>query len=90
MNYFVKEIKEKYKKEDCFINNIKENYKCNIEFKKEEEDEEDLIIGINLYQFGKEELILRFLRKHGNLNEYNEKVLEIISSTKELIKKKKK
>ena len=42
---------------------------------------------MNLYRFGKEELILRFIRKQGTLFEYNEKVLEIISLTKELDKK---
>ena len=99
MNNFVNNIIKKYSKKDenCFITNIK-NYKCNIEFQKDEdenEDEEannnnneDLIIRLNLYRSGEEELILRFLRKKGDLMEYNEKVLEIISLAKELYKKK--
>ena len=99
MNNFVNNIIKKYSKKDenCFITNIK-NYKCNIEFQKEEDENEyeeannnnneDLIIRLNLYRSGEEELILRFLRKKGDLMEYNEKVLEIISLAKELYKKK--
>ena len=99
MNYLINEIKKKYKEknETCFITKIKENYKCNIEFSKEKkekedgkdnEDNNDLIIGLNLYRSGKEELTLRFLRKQGELFDYNEKILEIISLAKELNKKK--
>ena len=48
MNYFLNEINNKYeeKKETCFITKIKENYKCNIEFQKEEEwnDNKDLLL----------------------------------------------
>ena len=100
MDYFVKTIKEKYEglKETCFIpkEKIKSNYKCNIEFQKEEDDDEneenenkkkDLIIKLNLYRSGDEEIILRFLRKSGDLSEYNEKVTDFISMAKELNKK---
>ena len=96
MNYFVKEIQKKYHelKEPCFIKKVKENYKCNIEFEKDEEEDDDndknedskkdLIIRLNLYRSGDEELTLRFLRKSGDLHEYNEKVLNIISIAKEI------
>ena len=100
MNDFVKEILKKYKdgKESVFINNIKENYKCNIEFQKDEDDIEDneddednenkdLIIRLNLYRSGDKEVILRFLKKSGDLDEYNEKLLDIISLAQELNKK---
>ena len=102
MNDFVKEILKKYKdgKEAVFINDIKENYKCNIEFQKDEDANEDnegdennenknkdLIIRLNLYRSGDKELILRFLKKYGDLDEYNEKVLDIISLAQELNKK---
>ena len=97
MNNFVKKIIDKYN--DCFLSDIKGNYKCNIEFQKDEEDEEDnednkgneneekiLIIKLNLYRSG-DELILRFLRKFGDLHEYNEKVSDIIFLARELYKK---
>ena len=102
MNQFVKSILEKYK-EPCFIDNIKSNYKCNIKFQKDEEDNEDnednennednidikkdLIIKLHLYRSGDEELILRFLRKSGDKNEYNEKVIDFISLAKKFNKK---
>ena len=45
MNYFVKDILKKYKdgKEACFISDIKENHKFNIEFKKDENDNENMM-----------------------------------------------
>ena len=91
MNYFVNEIQKYYKNENCFITNVKENYKCNIVFQKDEEEdnednEKDLIIRLNLYRARDKELILRFLRKSGDKHEYNEKVLDIISLINEISK----
>ena len=75
MNYLLNEIYKKYeeKKEILFITKIKKNYKCNIEFPKKDEENEngednddnnnDLIIGLNLYCSGKEELSIEIFEK---------------------------
>ena len=85
MNKFVNEIKQKYKNEFINIDEIKTNFKCNIEFQRDEEDnEKDLIIKLHLYRSGDEELTLRFLRKDGDKHEFNEKVLDFISIAKEI------
>lgn len=69
---------------------INENYRCNIEFQNDDEENEDnnndLIIELHLYRSGEEELTMRFLREQGDLNEYNEKVPEIINLAKEILK----
>ena len=92
MNNFVNVIQKKYNmgNENCFITKINENYRCDIEFQNDDEENEDnnndLIIELHLYRSGEEELTMRFLREQGDLNEYNEKVPEIINLAKEILK----
>ena len=91
MNNIINKIDDKFGKK-IEIDPSKKSFKFNIIFTEEEENEEneydnlnkDCIIQVKLFKFQNEEYLLRFSKKNGDLEEYYNKLKQIINLIKSI------